>query len=214
MIGLVKRLWRFFWRPSATVALGVLLVVGFIGGILFWGGFHWALELTNTEEFCISCHEMRDNPYAEMQTSVHFQNRSGIRAVCSDCHVPKEWIYKIPRKIEASNEVLHHLLGTIDTPEKFNAMRLTMAVSVWTSMKDTDSRECRNCHLNVWMDTRAQFGAARKNHLFASENGLTCIDCHQGIAHKLPEGFERPTQAELGENSRAWLDGMAAKIEE
>ena len=38
------------------------MVLGGALGVLFWGGFNWALELTNKEAFCISCHEMRNTP--------------------------------------------------------------------------------------------------------------------------------------------------------
>lgn len=212
----IVRLWRFLWRPNTSISLAVLLVVGFAGGVVFWGGFHWAVELSNTEGFCISCHEMRDNPYEEMRDSVHFVNRSGVRAICSDCHVPREWFYKIGRKIVATNELFMHIIGTIDTPEKYREERLSMAVSVWHSMKDTDSRECRNCHREVWMDMSKQFGGARRNHQFAIENNLTCIDCHQGVAHDLPEGFEPPTDKQLAEDANEWLaeiDALAAGID-
>lgn len=204
----IKRLWRFLWRPSTSISVAVLLVVGFFGGIIFWGGFHWALELSNTEEFCISCHEMRDNPYEEMQKSIHFVNRTGIRAICSDCHVPREWIYKIGRKIAATNDLLMHILGKINTPEKFEQYRLAMAVSVWHKMKNSDSRECRNCHRKVWMDMSAEFGGAKRNHQFAIEHNLTCIDCHQGISHNLPKEFVPPSNEQLGEDSNAWLARM------
>jgi nitrate/TMAO reductase-like tetraheme cytochrome c subunit len=141
---IIARLWRWFWRPAGLISFGLLLVVGFGGGIVFWGGFHWALEITNTEQFCISCHEMRDNVYAEYVGSVHDANASGVRATCPDCHVPKPWAYKMKRKIQASNEVLHKVLGSIDTREKFEAKRLELATHVWVAMKETDSRECRN----------------------------------------------------------------------
>jgi cytochrome c-type protein NapC len=95
----------------------------FVAGIVFWGGFNWALEATNKESFCISCHEMEENVFKEYQNTVHYTNRTGVRATCPDCHVPKEWGPKMIRKIQASNEVLHKILGTIDTPEKFNAKR-------------------------------------------------------------------------------------------
>ena len=133
--GFIRRIWRWFWSPSGVLALGALLIVGFIGGILFWGGFHWALEATNNEEFCISCHEMRDNVYAEYQGSVHQNNHSGVRATCPDCHVPKEWGYKIIRKIQASKELYGHFVtGVIDTPEKFEEHRLDLAGRVWTAI--------------------------------------------------------------------------------
>ena len=66
-------------------SIGVLTVAGlFIGGIVFWGGFNWSLELTNTEQFCISCHEMRENVFKEYQTTVHYSNRTGVRATCPE----------------------------------------------------------------------------------------------------------------------------------
>jgi cytochrome c-type protein NapC len=167
------------------MAWSTLMVAGVVVGILFWGGFHWALELTNTEAFCVSCHEMRQTAYPELQQTIHWKNRSGVRATCPDCHVPKPWIYKIKRKIEASNELLHKMLGTINTPEKFEAHRLELAQHVWATMKSTDSRECRNCHAAESMDPHKQSAAAQM--MFAAmKDGATCIDCHKGIAHKLP----------------------------
>jgi cytochrome c-type protein NapC len=173
--------------------LGLLLIVGFGGGVIFWGGFNWALEVSNTETFCISCHEMGDTVFVELKKTIHYQNRSGVRATCPDCHVPKEWGHKLVRKVRATaNELPKHFLGTMDTPEKFEEKRMELAQRVWATMKATDSRECRNCHENVWMDLTKQWGGAQRNHEIGIEKGLTCIDCHQGIAHKLPEGFERP----------------------
>ena len=164
-----------------------VLLVGVILGIIFWGGFNTVLEATNTMEFCISCHEMRDNVYKEYKETVHFKNPSGVRATCADCHVPRPWIYKIVRKVQATNELYHKALGTIDTPEKFEAHRLVMAKRVWATMKATDSRECRNCHTFDSMDLSDQDRYARKRHERAQTRGQTCIDCHDGIAHELPE---------------------------
>ena len=185
--GLIVRIWTFLTRPSSRFSLATLLIVGGIGGVLFWGGFNWALEMTNTEAFCISCHEMRDNPYKELQETIHFKNRSGVRASCPDCHVPHEWFYKIRRKIQASNEVLHKILGTIGTPEKYEQHRLELAQHVWTTMKENNSHECRNCHSAGSMDPHKQSEAAQKVMAEGFKAGLTCIDCHKGIAHHLPK---------------------------
>ena len=157
----------------------------FILGIVFWGGFNWAMEKTNSLEFCISCHEMHDNVYQEYKPTIHYSNRTGVRAECPDCHVPKEWIYKVIRKIQASNELYHHfIVKDVDTPEKFDAKRLELAKHVWKAMKETDSRECRNCHNFESMNPKFQRPRARKQHLNAFQTGQTCIDCHKGIAHK------------------------------
>jgi nitrate/TMAO reductase-like tetraheme cytochrome c subunit len=162
------------------------LGVGVLAGIIFWGGFNTALEATNEMEFCISCHEMRDTVYEEYKETVHFKNPSGVQATCADCHVPRPWVHKVVRKIKATNELYHKAMGTIDTPEKFEAHRLTMAERVWASMKATDSRECRNCHDFSAMDLSEQDRYARKRHERAMDQGQTCIECHQGIAHELP----------------------------
>ena len=177
---------RSLWariRPLVFGAVGASFVVG----ILFWGGFHWALEITNTEAFCISCHEMRDNVYAEYKKSPHYTNGSGVKATCPDCHVPKEWGPKMLRKIRASNELIHHLRGTIDTPEKFSEKRAEMAERVWAEMKANDSHECRNCHSWEAMDFAKQTPRSQEKMQEGRKEGKTCIDCHKGIAHTLPK---------------------------
>jgi len=183
------RIWHHLRRPTARYAMGTLLVAGFFGGIVFWGGFNWSLELTNTETFCVTCHEMEANVYREYKETVHYSNRTGVRATCPDCHVPKTWVHKIARKIKASNELLHHFLGTIDTREKYEGKRLELAKNVWKVMKETDSRECRNCHNFEYMDFVVQEKRSRGRHEEAIDNGMTCIDCHKGIAHELPAGI-------------------------
>lgn len=189
----------------------------FAFGIIFWGGFNTGMEATNTMTFCISCHEMKDNVYAEYAPTIHHSNRTGVGAVCSDCHVPKSWVYKFVRKIQASNELLHKVLGTVSTPEKFNAHRLEMAKRVWKTMKSTDSRECRNCHEFQWMNPAFQKPRARAQHLNAFKTGQTCIDCHKGIAHKEVrsllseaelEELEKPDPAFIREVPQTFLDGL------
>jgi len=172
---------------SRRVILGTTLgaaLVFMIVGIIFWGGFNTAMEVTNTLDFCISCHEMEENVFQEYKHTIHYNNRAGVRAICSDCHVPRPWIHKVIRKIQASNEVFHKIIGSVDTPEKFDAKRLTLARNVWKTMKSTDSRECRNCHDFKTMNPETQKPRARRQHINAMRAGNTCIDCHKGIAHK------------------------------
>lgn len=181
--------WVMMRRPSVKYSVLTLLVAGFFSGIIFWGGFNTGMEATNSLEFCISCHEMHDNVYQEYKKTIHYTNRTGVRAVCSDCHVPKDWTHKIIRKIQASKELYGKAVGTIDTREKFEAKRLQLARNEWARMKATDSRECRNCHSFEGMDTTVQKQRARKQHENAAADNQTCIDCHKGIAHQKPEGM-------------------------
>jgi len=192
---IIGRTWRALRRPSVGTSLGTLLVAGFIAGIIFWGGFNWSMELTNTETFCVTCHEMEQNVYREYQDTSHFNNGTGVRATCPDCHVPKEWIHKVIRKVYATNELYHHFAGTVDTREKFEAKRLELATNVWRVMKETDSRECRNCHNYESMDLTMQGPRSRPRHEEATQEGKTCIDCHIGVAHSLPTGAFKAYEA-------------------
>ena len=161
---------------AAIVGVGIVLLIG--GYSL--GGF---LSYTSNTEYCISCHEMKI-VFEEYKQTSHFQNRDGVRAECPDCHIPKGWNAMLARKVVALKDLYHHLLGTIDTPEKFEQYRLAMAETVWERMKADDSEACRNCHLYSAMNFKKQSSSARKKHELAVMEGDTCIDCHKGIAHK------------------------------
>ncbi len=167
-------------------SLGTLVLAGFFAGIMFWGAFNTALELTNTEPFCTSCHEMRTNVFEELKTTVHYTNRSGVRAHCPDCHVPHNWTDKIARKMQASKEVWGKIFGTINTREKFLDHRLELAMHEWARMKANDLLECRNCHSADSMDITRQSPRAVDSHqrfLFTGRENL----------HRLPQGHRAPS---------------------
>ena len=184
LTNLIKSFWHWFRTPS-RIAVGTIISLAFIAGILAWVGFNYGLAETNTEKFCSSCHT--NDVYPEYLHSTHFQTRTGVGASCPDCHVPHEFGPKILRKIVAAKEVYAFYTGKVDTIEKFNERRLHMAENEWARMKANDSQECRNCHKMDRMDRSQQKGVAAKMHKFPEENGKTCIDCHKGIAHKLPD---------------------------
>ena len=186
-----RRLWNWFWSPTGRYGWGLIFIAGGAAGVIFWGGFNTAMEYTNTLQFCIGCHEMKEYLFEEYKESPHYNNASGVRAVCSDCHVPKEWGPKLVRKIQASNELYHKVVGSINTREKFEAKRLVLAERVWASMEASDSRECRNCHSDEAMDFKKQGRRAAKKMKAGLQKGKTCIDCHKGIAHNLPEGYDK-----------------------
>ena len=184
----MKQLILSFWgklRSPSKAAAGVLLGLGFTGGILFWGAFNTGMEATNSEAFCSSCHAPI---VAEIRETIHYSNRSGVRAICSDCHVPHGWTDKIIRKVQASKELVAFALGTISTTEKFQARRGHLANREWQRMKKNDSQECRNCHDFDSMDFSEQGRRSVVQHSTALAAGeKTCVDCHKGIAHRLPD---------------------------
>jgi cytochrome c-type protein NapC len=186
------RLWR---RPQRRWLLGIpaggflLFAVGVAAPLSFDGVLH----ATNTEAFCANtCHEMRDFIYPEFRAhGMHASTRTGVHAGCPDCHVPRAFIPKMQRKIQATQrELWAWVVGTIDTREKFDAARADLARDVWAGMKANDSRECRSCHDVERMDYSKQDRYAARRHQRGFEQGKTCIDCHHGVAHELPPGLE------------------------
>ena len=189
---MLRRAWEALTRKCVTcsrirLGLGVAVVAVLVAGVLLATGAA-GLAWTNTEGFCIGCHEMRDNVYAEFKDTIHDKNRSGVRAVCADCHVPREPGAMLVRKVAATFEIWGKLTGVINTKEKFEKHRYAMAVREWTRMKQNNSQECRNCHHFEAMDAEKQNEKARARHEKAKAEGTTCIDCHFGIAHTEPDG--------------------------
>lgn len=177
-----------WWRRPIWMGISAATTLAFALGAVFALTAIVSVELTSKEGFCISCHEMQAFVYEEYKQSNHFYNRTGVRAQCKDCHVPHPWGAKIWRKMQATvKEVPGHFLGRIDTREEFEAHRYKMAESVWHSMRETDSRECRSCHEAEQMNPDLQDRRAARKHAQAAADGKTCIDCHKGVAHVLPE---------------------------
>ncbi len=183
--GFFKKIWE---KPSSRWLFGIPL-----GGFLLFGAgllalpvYNGAMHYTSTNDFCYGCHIGMDTIVEEYESSIHFYNRAGVKVTCADCHIPHETIPKIITKIKATADVYHKLAGTI-TLENFESKRLEMAEGVWAKMSDSGSRECRNCHDFARMDPEAQDKRTAKRHSQEKVEGKTCIDCHKGIAHKLPQ---------------------------
>jgi cytochrome c-type protein NapC len=184
--GLAAWLWR---RPQRWFLLGVPAggLIALVLGIGLTGGFLVSLKLTESDRFCTSCHEM-STPFAELAHSPHYSNAFGIQASCGNCHVPPAFLPGLWRHMQASIEVWGHLTGKLDTPAKFEAQRLQLAQKIWKEFKANDSAECRSCHTPAAMAFAQQPAAAATAHQGLATNGMTCIDCHRGVAHTLPQG--------------------------
>lgn len=188
----LRMAWDMLGNPSSRYLVGGCLITGSMLGAIALGALSRGVEATNTMDFCISCHELRQTVYEEYIKTAHYANRTGVRATCADCHVPQKGMPMLVRKIKASRDLFHHFARTIDTPAKFEAKRLELAQRVWTSMKASDSRECRVCHTFTAMVLETQKPRARAQHQDMVDTGETCIDCHKGIAHTMPAHYKEP----------------------
>jgi cytochrome c-type protein NapC len=184
--GFAAWLWR---RPQRWFLLGIPVgaLLAFLIGVGFAGSFVAALKFAETTAFCTSCHEM-NLPFQELTRSVHYSNEFGIRATCADCHVPPAFFPGLIVHIQASTEVWGHLTGKLSSPAKYEAHRLELAQQVWKKLKANDSAECRSCHTPAAMALAKQPAMAADAHSSLATSGMTCIDCHTGVAHTPPGG--------------------------
>ena len=157
------------------IALGILL------GLTGAAGFNASLSYTETDKFCLGCHN-HDIPHNELQQTAHYTNASGVTAKCADCHLPPDFGGRMLRKLHASREVWGHITGVIDTDKKYLEHRQEMKTREIGRFREWDSSPCKTCHDPERMDYQAQSAVARDHHL-NKRDGKTCIDCHQGLAH-------------------------------
>lgn len=144
MLGTIRKWVGLLLQPSKRWSILTLLVTGIVVGAVGVVGFNFSLQATNTETFCTSCHEMYAQPYQTVQQTTHYNNASGVRPTCSDCHVPHEFIPKMIRKVEAAREVWGSITGMIDTPEKYMAHLDEMKMREINRMRSNDSAGCRS----------------------------------------------------------------------
>jgi nitrate/TMAO reductase-like tetraheme cytochrome c subunit len=179
-------LWR---RPQRWFLFGIPAggLIALLVGLGLAGGFAGTLKVTETAAFCTSCHEMKA-PFEEYTQSGHYANEFGIRATCASCHVPPTFFAGVMRHAAAISEVWGHLRGELNTPAKYEAHRLELAQKIWKEFKTNDSAECRSCHTPSAMAFAKQPPLAARAHASMTKRGMTCIDCHTGVAHTLPAG--------------------------
>ena len=188
-----KGFWARLWaRPDKKWLLGIP-AGGFVALILGAAGLwtmNFALHESSENEFCFACHSHEQFIRPEYEASSHFVNASGVKAACKDCHLPKmqeHYFDYVLTKIIVSKDIIPELQGYISTKEKYEKFRPHGAEKVWRQFKENDSQFCRSCHSIENMDLEAQGRFASRRHETAERRGQTCIDCHYGIVHELPE---------------------------
>ena len=187
--GAVRRFFRWLFSPSARWSVFALLLAGLVVGAVSVIGTQVALAVTGTDEFCgTACHSHAKFVFPEHQQSAHYSNRTGVRAMCVDCHVPHTYPAKLVYKARVGiADAYAEFRGVIATQEKFDAERWRMANIVWDEMRENNSANCRTCHDPSAMNPAKQSEDAVKQHKKFASGKATCIDCHTGVAHTEPE---------------------------
>ncbi|MGR5192851.1 NapC/NirT family cytochrome c [Vibrio rotiferianus] len=179
-----------FWqKPNKKWMFGIPIggLLAFVIGAIAVVSFHVGMEYTNSNAFCYQCHVGMDTIVEEYQQSSHFKNSKGVvAATCSDCHVPREFLAKIELKIRATSDIYHKWKGDITLENFEQEHRPRLAKAVTEEFVSNKSRQCRYCHAIEQMDFEEQGRTVARRHQMMESRGQSCIDCHAGIAHKLP----------------------------
>ena len=186
--GTRRGFWARLTSPSATWSVLALLIVGLIIGAVAVIGTQVMVAVTGTDEFCGgACHSMGLVAQEHLQ-SVHVANRTGVRAECHDCHIPHSYPQLLWYKARAGlKDVIGEIRGTIDTEAKFKQQRLRMAQEVWAEFRETNSANCRTCHVFTAAVLAKQKDFVQPIHKMVMEGQGTCIDCHKGVGHEAPQ---------------------------
>ena len=191
--------WR---RPERRWLLGIP-VGGFLAlvlGAALLGSFNWILHQSSSNEFCYVCHSHEAFIKPEYEASSHFKNTSGVRASCADCHVPHDWLGTVLLKARATLDIIPEVAGKLSTAEKYESHRRDMAIAVWRDYLRRDSDYCESCHTTDAMVLENQERRTQRKHEQAEEKGESCIECHQGVVHKLPENWKEAWNEVLAES--------------
>jgi len=185
--GPVKRAWHRVRTPSTRWSVLALVLLGLVVGAIAVIGTEVMVHVTGTDEFCgAACHS-RQWIAKEHRQSIHGENRTGMRATCHDCHIPREYPDLLWYKaVAGTKDVIGELRGIISTEEKFRKERMRMAGEVWTEYKANDSRACRGCHQFSKEVLAKQQEMVRPIHAPVLEGKATCIECHKGVGHIAP----------------------------
>jgi nitrate/TMAO reductase-like tetraheme cytochrome c subunit len=186
--GFIRRGWRRLTSPSARWSVLALLVVGIVVGFVATAGTQVMVHVTGTDKFCsTACHSMQWVA-REHAASGHHVNRTGVKAGCHDCHLPRGYPMLLWDKAKAgTKDIIGEMRGVIATEDLFRKERKRMAEHVWADYRADNSLACRNCHVFSKDILAKQKDFVRPMHEQVLAGQATCIDCHKGIAHNAPD---------------------------
>jgi sulfatase modifying factor 1 len=168
-----------------------------IGGLLIICG-EKALNVTSTNDYCISCH-IHPSADASWKKSDHYQTQSGYRVACVDCHLPP----KGDRYLWAK--------GTTGLRDLWSKWTKDSASFNWENRRRLElarhyvyESSCIKCHENLFPLKLTKAG--EDAHLYYKNTEKTkdlhCINCHLNAGHFI-EGYTHGSNTTFGSVSSA-----------
>jgi formylglycine-generating enzyme required for sulfatase activity/nitrate/TMAO reductase-like tetraheme cytochrome c subunit len=169
---------KMFKRKSFYLLLGIFL------GIAIVVSLYQTSVYFSTDESCLICHV---HPHVEdsWKLSKHFNNSSGTKVHCVDCHLP-------PKSHTWSHYSAKTKLGMRDL---WAYLSKDSADFEWDKLSEIESavtyipnESCKECHHNLFPEGVTDEAVIA--HLYYEENekklNLQCISCHLDAGHFNP----------------------------
>jgi sulfatase modifying factor 1 len=169
----VKRKIPFFRRKAV-----LFFLLGSLITILLGLSGNKVIQVTNTDKFCASCHNVHPHATTSWKMSTHYDNKSGIVVHCVDCHLPPPGEGKLPEKVKTG---LRDVYGTIfKDVEKLNWEQKS---TVEYAIHHTFELSCIKCHQTLFPIGLSIEGEDAHIYYSDNEDELHCINCHLSVGH-------------------------------
>lgn len=145
-----------------------------------------SIHYTSTNQFCLSCHEMRVH-YKELALSPHARDLDGKEIACAKCHIPAGNIARMvgAKMWMGSMDVWVHFTGGANDLDR-SKMQLV-------ARRFTDDANCLKCHDDLTRNARKDCSISPEGALahanYRGTNGQSrsgCVGCHVNLAHLPP----------------------------
>ena len=156
------------------IFLTIAFVAGFVLPFLSWLVGEESFTATGNADFCVSCHSMEPFVAANADNSHGGNNDYGIKATCTDCHLPHDnsanYLY-----VKARTGIHDMWVENFGNPEDID----WLAKSEHREEFVYDSG-CMTCHSELEEATKDE---EEHTKYFAGETTSTCVTCHEEVGH-------------------------------
>jgi len=176
----------------------IWFIPGLIVGVLLMIGGGKALDMTSTNDYCVSCH-IHPAADASWKRSVHYDTQSGYRVACVECHLPPEGHDYLWAKATTGLRDLWSYWTKDSASFNWDERgRLEIA------RKYVYESSCIKCHENLFPLALTKEG--EDAHLYYKQTKKTpdlhCINCHLNAGHYM-EGYTHGSNITFGSVSSA-----------
>ena len=169
-------------KPSKK-RLWLLFFIGVIVGVIVVLYANRTMHRTGTDEYCASCH-IHPHSIDSWKRSTHYNNKSGVKVSCIDCHLPPKGTFYHFR--EKARTGLHDLWAywTKDSA----SFKWEEKKQLEYAIKIVYNESCKECHVNLFPKGLSTDGGTAHLYYEANEKklDLQCISCHLDVGHFNP----------------------------